>query len=96
MTFAFGGISMTPEKTIALWQRCEEARAAELAAGKSFREAHEAAKRTWNDWALPLVERRDKLIELALLSYRTEQPKDVIAPRKIPNNDATKSAEISE
>jgi uncharacterized protein (UPF0335 family) len=42
---------MTRDETIALWQRCESARAAVLAEGRSGDEAHEAAKSVWNAWA---------------------------------------------
>src|SRR5215469_9146797 len=53
---------MTRDETIALWQRCEEARAAAIAHGKSDEEAHEAAKAIWNSWANTLLKRR-KLLE---------------------------------
>jgi hypothetical protein len=39
---------MTRDETIALWQKCEDARAAAQAEGKSEDEAHEAAKAIWN------------------------------------------------
>ncbi len=42
---------MTRDETIALWEKCEEARAAALAEGKSDDKAHDAAKEIWNDWA---------------------------------------------
>lgn len=46
---------MTRDETIALFQKCEQARADALAAGKPKEEAHEAAKAIWNDWADELL-----------------------------------------
>jgi hypothetical protein len=42
---------MTRDETIAFWQKCEEARVAELRAGKSEDEARETARSIWNKWA---------------------------------------------
>jgi hypothetical protein len=52
---------MTRDETIALWERCENARAAALAEGKSEDEAHEAAKSIWNGWANAMLEARRAL-----------------------------------
>jgi hypothetical protein len=52
---------MTRDETIALWQRCEDVRAAALAEGKSEDEAHEAAKAVWNAWANGMLEARRAL-----------------------------------
>jgi hypothetical protein len=45
------GGGMTRDETIALWQECEDARAAALAEGRSDDEANEEAKAIWNEWA---------------------------------------------
>ena len=51
---------MTRDETIALFQRCEEARAQALNAGKGVDEAHEQAKGVWNSWAeVQLAARRE-------------------------------------
>jgi hypothetical protein len=52
---------MTRDETIALWQRCESARAAALAEGCSEDEAQEAAKTIWNVWANEMLEARQAL-----------------------------------
>ena len=78
---------MTRDETIALWNKCEEARAKALAEGKPFDEAHEQARNIWNSWAQPLKERRLELEHRRTLSYRSDQAPDIIAPRKIPDNE---------
>ncbi len=52
---------MTRDETIALWQRCEVARGAAFAEGKSEDQAHEAAKSIWNAWANEMLEARRTL-----------------------------------
>ncbi len=54
---------MTRDETIALFERCEQARADALAAGKSRQEAHEAAKAIWNGWAEDMLAERKRLEE---------------------------------
>jgi hypothetical protein len=49
---------MNQEQTIALWERCEDARAAALAAGKTEDEAHEIATAIWNGWASEMLARK--------------------------------------
>jgi hypothetical protein len=57
---------MTRDETIALWQRCEDARAAELANGKTESEAHQSATSIWNSWAKKLLEERAVLERMAI------------------------------
>jgi len=52
---------MTRDETVALWQRCEEARQLAQASGQSESDAHEAAKSVWNSWANELLSRRVEL-----------------------------------
>lgn len=52
---------MTRDETVALWQRCEDARAAALVEGKSEEEAHEVSKNIWNAWAKSVLEARRAL-----------------------------------
>lgn len=73
---------MTRDETIALWQKCEEARAAALAEGRSKREAHEEAKKIWNAWAMPLKVKRDELLHLGLINLVSLQPEGFIASPK--------------
>jgi hypothetical protein len=58
---------MTRDETIALWQKCEDARAAAQAEGKSEDEAHEAAKAIWNRWANGLRDDYEALDQVGLL-----------------------------
>jgi hypothetical protein len=52
---------MTPEETAELWRKCEEAREAGLAEGKSQDEADESARCIWNTWAAAMLARRREL-----------------------------------
>jgi hypothetical protein len=52
---------MTRDETIALWQRCEEARAAALNQGGSPETAHAAARSVWNCWAEERLAERKQL-----------------------------------
>ncbi len=54
---------MTRDETIALWQKCEDARAAAVGHGKSEDEAHEAAKAIWNGWANRIRAKGQSLLE---------------------------------
>ncbi|HET6236306.1 MAG TPA: hypothetical protein VFE41_15305 [Acetobacteraceae bacterium] len=54
---------MTREETVELWRRCDEARATDLAKGRSGEQAHEAAKQVWNTWAEHLGPQRQALEE---------------------------------
>ncbi len=84
---ALGRRGITRDQTIALWNQCEAARAAAFALGKSFDEAHEQARNVWNSWAQPFKERRLELERRHALLYRADQTPDIIAPRKIPENE---------
>ena len=61
---------MTRDETIALWKKCEEARAAGLSAGQTEEQAHEAAKAIWNAWAVALLAERTELVKSGLWSAR--------------------------
>lgn len=52
---------MNQEQTLELWGRCEKARTAARADGKSEDEAHAAATAVWNAWAEPLIASRKEL-----------------------------------
>lgn len=52
---------MTRDETIALWKKCEEARAQALSEGEPPEKAHEAAKYIWNQWANEQVRKREQL-----------------------------------
>ena len=52
---------MTRDETLALWARCEDARAKAKAAGADYDKAHEAAKAVWDAWAKPLLARRAEM-----------------------------------
>jgi hypothetical protein len=52
---------MNRDETIALWKKCEEARAAAIADGQSVEVAHEAAKNIWNTWAEDRLAEREVL-----------------------------------
>ena len=52
---------MNQEETIALFERCEKARAEARAAGKDDAAAHEAAKDVWNTWAGEMLANRRML-----------------------------------
>ena len=61
---------MTRDETIALWLKCEDARAAALADGKSDHESHAAAVVIWNVWADDLITTRQELEKAA--RFKTE------------------------
>ena len=52
---------MNREETIALWQRCEDARTAALDEGKNENEAHQAATAIWNGWAKDMLALKSKM-----------------------------------
>lgn len=53
---------MTRDETLALWARCEHARArATLDEGADSDASHLAAKAVWNTWAKPLLTRRETM-----------------------------------
>ena len=73
---------MTRDETIALWQRCEAARKAALAEGKSGNEAHEAAKAIWNAWAGRMLEARRTLEASGqFIAGKSEKYEDFVARR---------------
>lgn len=52
---------MNRQETIALWKRCETARATTLSAGHSEEQANAAAAEIWNSWALNLLDQQNQL-----------------------------------
>jgi len=80
---------MTRDETIALFQRCEQARADALAAGKEEYEAHEAAKAIWNGWAEKILDKRRDLKVKGLFQLKPERTGDWIAPRHRGSNRQT-------
>src|SRR5262249_38738364 len=61
---------MNRDETIALWQRCEDARETAAGEGRSREEAHKAAKAVWNAWAMGLVAKRNILENSRLLTFK--------------------------
>jgi hypothetical protein len=83
-----GGVGMTRDQTVALWLKCEKARARAISRGQSVLQAHEVAKLIWNDWARDLIHKRVLLeaagkFKLGKCRYQTEE---YIAPETLGEN----------
>jgi hypothetical protein len=70
---------MNQEQTIALWQKCEDARAAALAEGRDEDEAHEAATAIWNGWANELLASKSEMEESGVWAAEKNRLGDLIA-----------------
>ncbi len=57
---------MNQEESIALFEKCEAARKEALDSGKTEVDAHEAAKKKWNEWAEGLLKEKKDLEEQGL------------------------------
>ncbi|MGA7324810.1 MAG: pentapeptide repeat-containing protein [Rhodomicrobium sp.] len=80
---------MTRDETIALWQRCEEARTAAIAEGKTEEEAHEAAKEIWNGWANVLLAKRKALVSKRSWNSRYYEDPSNYGEREYGGNEET-------
>ena len=78
---------MTRDETIALWQRCEDARTAVLAEGKPQEAACDTAKSIWNEWAEPLVGKRRILESRGLLTFKKYHSEEFITDWKLYNTE---------
>jgi len=73
---------MTRDETIALWEKCQLAREAAIADGKSQVDAHQAAKTIWNAWASPLIAERLAIENKGLLHSKNLFYEDFIVDWK--------------
>ena len=70
------------QETIDLLQNCENVRSNAIAKGVSSSEAHELAKRVWNDWAATMLDKRRKLEDLGLWLTKSNDVDSLFTTRK--------------
>ena len=81
---------MTRDETVAFWQRCEGARNASAAEGKSEDEAHEAARSIWNAWAARMLEARRTLEASGqFITRKYDRYDDFVAAETLSSDPAT-------
>ena len=82
---------MTRDETVALWKRCEEARAKALSEGEPYEKAHQEARYIWNQWSEGQIRKRELLtsarkFKLGKFEYVSL---GFLAPETLAENDAT-------
>jgi len=80
---------MNRDETVALLQKCEEARASALAQGASEQSAQKLAADIWNSWAQLLLERQSKLKDRGLWRASVEADSTSYMERQAGLNEET-------